>query len=240
MTGAEPMETPPERGSLATAIATLAGTPDYQPSVDALLATIARLSAQRVAPARFASVTALRGKIYTTVALSDDVARILDEVQYAIDAGPCLDALDRDVPVGLPDIDKTVQWPGFREVAAGLGLQASVSVPLYAGRGDAVAALNVYSHDRAAMAPLITAICAVHRDLEAEISLSGLDTGGQELLAGYTAALGVRATVRLALALISDRNRCSADDAYLSLCIQAGETGTNLGEAAAAVIQRSM
>jgi hypothetical protein len=231
---------PPVRGPLATALITLAGTPDYRPSVDGLLVTIARLTAERVAAARFASVTALRGKAYTTVALSDDLAKVIDEVQYADTAGPCLDALDNGVPIGVPDIDKTLQWPGFHQVAPSLGLQASVSVPLYAGRGQAIAALNIYSYDRVAMAPMITAICAVHGDPDGEASLSGLDIGGRELLAGYTEALDIRATVRLALELIKTRNHCSADDAYTSLCIQAGAAGTDLAEAATAVVLRNI
>jgi hypothetical protein len=234
----------PGRGPLSTAMITLAGTPDHSPSVDGLALTIARLSAERVAAARFASVTALRGKAYTTVALSDDLAKVIDEVQYADNAGPCLDALDSGAPVGVPDIDKTLQWPDFHEVAPRMGLQASVSVPLYAGRGEAIAVLNIYSHDRGAMAPVIAAICAVHghRDEATvqETPLSGMDAGGLELVAGYTEALDIRATIRLAIGLIMTRNDCGADDAYLSLCIQAGDAGTDLADAAAALVHRGI
>ena len=123
-----------------------------------------------------------------------------------------------------------------------MGLHASVSVPLPAGRGDAIAVLNVYGHDRVAMAPLIAAICSLHGptggDAGDETELSGLDDGGQELVTGYAEALTVRATVRLAIELIRADNRCSADDAYLSLCIRAGDAGTGLAEAAAALISR--
>jgi hypothetical protein len=123
-----------------------------------------------------------------------------------------------------------------------MGLHASVSVPLYAGRGDAIAALNVYGHDRVAMAPLIAGICSVHGhaggELGDETLPSGLDAGGRELVTGYAAALGVRATVRLAIERISADNRCGTDDAYLSLCIRAGDAGTDLAEAATALINR--
>ena len=120
------------------------------------------------------------------------------------------------------------------------GLRASVSVPWYAGRGEAIAVLNVYGHDRAAMAPLIAGICSVHGhadgDLGDETLLSGLDAGGRELVTGYAEALNVRATVRLAIELIRADNRCSTDDAYLSLCIRAGDAGTDLAAAATALI----
>jgi hypothetical protein len=65
-----------------------------------------------------------------------------------------------------------------------------------------------------------------------------LDDGGRELVTGYAEALSVRATVRLAIELIRADNRCGADDAYLSLCIRAGEAGTDLAEAAVAFINK--
>ena len=53
-------------------------------------------------------------------------------------------------------------WPRFRDVAAGLGLQASLSIPLSAGRGDVVAALNLYGHDMIAMATLGSRVLSLY------------------------------------------------------------------------------
>jgi hypothetical protein len=230
------------RGALATAMITLAATPDHSSSLAAQLVSIARLTAERVSAAIYASVTAVRGRAYTTVAVSDDLIRAVDEAQYADNAGPCLEALNTSSPVGVPDIATTLRWPGFHEAAPRMGLHASVSVPLYAGRGDAIAVLNVYGHDRVAMAPLIAGICSVHGHTDGEADdetlLSELDPGGRELVAGYAGALSVRATIRLAIELIRADYRCGADDAYLSLCIRAGETGTDLAEAATELLHR--
>ncbi len=232
----------PAHGALATAMIALAGTPDHSSDLDGRLMAIAKLTAERVAAARYASITRLQGDSYITVAVSDDLIRAVDEAQYADDAGPCLEALARSTPVGVPDIDTTVQWPGFHQEAPRMGLRASVSVPLFAGRGDAVAALNVYSHDHAAMAPLIAAILTVHghpaRPLTTEEELDELDEGGRELVTGYAQALTVRATIQLAIEVIRAENHCGRDDAYLSLCIQAAEAGTGLGEAAAVLVDQ--
>jgi len=223
---------------------TLAGTPEHSSRVGMQLVTIARLTAERVTAARYASITALRDKAYITVAVSDDLIRAVDEAQYADSAGPCLEALGRSTPVGVPDVDTTVQWPGFHEAAPRMGLQASVSVPLFAGRGEAIAVLNVYSHDRVAMAPLIAGIGLVHgrpgRESVDERQLSRLEQGGRELVAGYAEALRIRAAVRLAIELIRTGNRCSADDAYLSLCVQAMGAGTDLAEAATTLIDHGI
>jgi len=225
----------PANGALASAMIMLAATPEHSSDVRDRLRSIAKLTAERVAAARYASITALQGDEYITVAVSDDMVRSVDDAQYADDAGPCLDALTQGAPVGVPDMDTTVQWPGFHQEAPRMGLQASVSVPLFAGRGQAVAVLNVYSHDQARMAPLIAAISSVHGYPAQETTdkdLSGLDDGGRELVAGYAEALSVRATIQLALELIRAENRCSPDDAYLRLCIQAREAGTDLAETA--------
>ena len=232
----------PDHGALATAMIALAGTPEHSPDLANRLKTIARLTAERVAAAQYASITALQGDDYITVAVSDELIRSVDDAQYADDAGPCLEALARGAPVGVSDIDSTVQWPGFHQQAARMGLRASVSVPLFAGRGKAVAVLNVYSRDQAATGPLIAAIAAVHGEpaREATDELSGLDDGGRELVLGYAEALSVRATVRLAIELIRARKHSDSDDAYLDLCIRAAEAGTDLAEAAAVVISHGI
>nr|WP_296067471.1 GAF and ANTAR domain-containing protein [uncultured Actinoplanes sp.] len=233
----------PRRGALAAAMVALAGMPEHAPGVDGQLRLIARLTPELVAPARYASITALRGDTYTTVAFSDELARAIDEAQYADNRGPCLDALDSGSPVAVPDIDATVQWPKFHEVAPSMGLHTSVSVPLYAGRGEPVAVLNVYSNDRVAMAPLLGRICSLHghagEDMDTSV-LEELDEGGKELISGYAQALSVRATIKLALGIIMVENRCTADDAYVSLCLHAGQAGTDLAGAATVLITRGL
>jgi hypothetical protein len=241
MTSLPPPGSPhPMRGALATAMITLAGTPDHASEAERLMVTIARLAADRIEAASYASITALRGKDYITVAVSDELIRAVDEAQYADGTGPCIEAVDSGTAVGVPDIATMVEWPGFHYAAPRMGLRASVSVPLFAGRGNAIAALNVYGTDRDAMAPLIAAVWAVHSDLRDpltdEASLSRLDAGGRDLVTGHVEALRVRSTVRMAIELIMAGNRCGADDAYLSLCIRAAEAGTDLAQAAAALI----
>jgi GAF domain len=231
---------PPVRGPLASSLVTLAGTPDHTSNVGAQLVTIARLAAERVAAATYASITALRGRAYTTVALSDELVQAVDDAQYADRAGPCIEALRSGAPVAVPDIAATVEWPSFHEEAPRLGLHASVSVPLYAGSGEPIAALNLYSHDGAAMAPLSAAIVAVYgrpgKENAESDELRPLDEGGRELVLGYAEALSIRAMIKLAVAVIMTDNHCADDDAYLSLCLRAAEAGTDLAGAAAAVV----
>jgi hypothetical protein len=227
------------RGPLATALVTLAGTPDDVPDIDVQLEALVRLAADHVEAADYASVTARRADSYTTVAVSSDLARSVDEAQYAAEDGPCLQPLRDDTPVTVPDIAATMRWPGFREAAIDLGLDASVSVPLFAGRGATIATLNLYGRDTEAMAPLIRGVWAVYdpaRPMPGELGTRPLDVGGEDLLSGFAEALTIRATIRLALVVMIRHSGGSATDAYVSLRLRAAETGTTLLAAAEAVI----
>jgi GAF domain len=228
------------RGPLAEAVVALAGTPDDLPGIDVRLKEIVQLAADRVAAADYASVTALRDSAYSTVAASSELAEAVDEAQYAEQAGPCVQSLAADTPVTVPDVTTTMTWPGFREAAADMGLHASVSIPLFAGSGAAIAVLNLYGRHAAAMAPLIVGVWAVYdpdRPLPADHDdLQPLDAGGTELLAGFAEALAVRATIQLALGVIMGRDHTNAEDAYLTLRLQAAVTGVPLLTAAATTI----
>jgi len=227
-------------GRSRRAIIALAGTPDDVPSIDVQLTNLAQLAADRVAAADYVSITARRNDAYSTVATTSDLAEAVDEAQYADQEGPCLESLDDNTPVTVPDMTRTMAWPGFRQAAAGMGLHASVSIPLFAGSGSTIAALNLYGRDAAAMAPLIVGVWAVYdpdRPLPAEHEdLQPLDPGGEELLAGFAEALTVRATIQLALGVIMGRSRAGAEDAYLELRLYAARNGVSLLTAANTII----
>ena len=230
-------------GPLASALATLAGTPDDDPAVDDQLRAIARLAADRVAAADYASITALLGDDYVTVAASNRIAEAVDEAQYADQAGPCLRSLRDGRPVTVPEIGTTVDWPGFHETAPRLGLHASVSVPLFIGSGAVAAVLNLYGRDADAMASLIAGVWAVYdaeKPLPADEGLQPLDAGGEDLLNGFAEAVAVRATIQLAVSTIRSRTRISAAEAYVSLRLHAAESGISLLEAAGLIVTQDL
>jgi GAF domain len=232
----------PHHGPLADAIVALAETPDHVSGVGAHLKKIAALAADRVAAADYASVTTLQGEEYTTVAASSDIASAVDEAQIADGSGPCLQALQTGEPVGVTDTSATMDWPGFHAVAPVVGLQASVSVPLYNGRGTPIAVLNLYGRDSTTMEPLIVGVAhlyATSRELALGIDPPPVsDPGAAELLDGYARALAVRTAIRRAVHLLATMNDSSTDDAYTILCQRAAEHGNSLGAEAADVIHQ--
>jgi hypothetical protein len=230
------------RGSLAEALVTLAGTPDDVPTIDAQLRRLAQVAADRVACVDYASITALRDNAYVTVAASSDLALAVDQAQYADDDGPCLRSLQTRTPVTVPDIAATMAWPGFRDAATGLGLHASVSIPLVAGSGATIAVLNCYGRDPDAMALLIAGLAVVYdpsRPLPPDI-LPAEDTGGGELLAGVAEALSVHDTIQRAVGVIMAQTDGSAADAYVTLRLRAADAGVSLLATANMIIQQAV
>ena len=241
VTRSQPPEpvTPPGRRGLTESLIELAGTADDDSTVNTQLVTITQLTADQLDAVAFASVTRQEESGYSTVAVSSELARAVDEAQYADNAGPCLDALDGGSPTSVPVIDSTMIWPRFRDVAYQLGLRSSLSIPLFAGRGLPVAALNLYGHDPAAMAPLSAAVLAAYDDAP-EGRTPGpredLCPGARELIAGLAGAFAIRATIQQAIGMIIADRRTSADLAYAQLRSEAASTTTSLIGAATSVV----
>jgi hypothetical protein len=219
-------------------LVTLAGTPDDHSGVEGQLIAIAQLSAARIAAVSYASVTARREGAYATVAASNDIAVAVDEAQYADQAGPCLEALATAKPLAVPDIAVTMRWPGFRDAAYRLGLHTSLSIPLFAGRGAPIAALNLYGRDPATMTALTAAVWATYDEAAPTgLDLPGLDPGGAELVAGLTGAFAVRATIQQAIGIIIAAEHTTPDRAYAILRLRAAEAESSLLDSAQEVIE---
>ncbi|MEV6495747.1 GAF domain-containing protein [Actinoplanes sp. NPDC051633] len=192
----------------------LAGTPDDNSGVPGLLRSIVQYAADLLPPVSYASVTTHEEGSYATVAMSSEVALAVDDAQYADGTGPCLDTLQTSDPVAVPRIDATVKWPGFRSAARRLGLRASLSIPLAAGRGVSIAALNLYGRDAAAMAPLSAAVLATFESTGEdglEARLGDLGSGPLELIEGLIGASRVRAEIQRALGMIMATKRTNTN-----------------------------
>jgi hypothetical protein len=229
---------PRHRRELDDTLVSLAGTPDDHSSVEDHLITIAQLSAARISAVSYASVTSRQEGAYTTVAASNDIAVAVDQAQYADRAGPCIEALETAKPLAVPDIAVTMRWPGFRDTAYRLGLHTSLSIPLFAGRGESIAALNLYGRDPASMTALTAAVWAVY-DEAAPTSpdFPDLDPGGVELVDGLIDAFAVRAIIQQAIGILIATHHITLDSAYATLRLRAADAEQSLLDSAQAVIK---
>jgi hypothetical protein len=81
------------------------------------------------------------GSICTT----DEVSALIEELQYSLGEGPCVDAYHLDRPVFEPDLvqPRVFRWPAFAGPAIGAGVRAVFGFPLQVG-AVRLGALNLY------------------------------------------------------------------------------------------------
>lgn len=80
-----------------------------------------------------------------SVATTDDVADRIEDLQYTLGEGPCVDAYGNERPVLEPDLAEpvTARWPGFTPGALSVGVRAVFGFPLHVGAAR-LGALNLY------------------------------------------------------------------------------------------------
>ncbi len=88
-----------------------------------------------------------------TKAATDQVVWELDDLQYAIDEGPCVSAMREGLVVAVPNIRHDQRWPRYvPEAVMRTGLQAQLAVQLYTNE-RVLGGLNLYSTTSASIDP---------------------------------------------------------------------------------------
>ncbi|MDP1793426.1 MAG: GAF domain-containing protein, partial [Acidimicrobiales bacterium] len=72
-----------------------------------------------------------RGSVCTTNAVS----AVIEQLQYELGEGPCVDAYHHDRPVLEPNLadPKVLRWPAFASTAVDAGVEAIFGFPLKVG-----------------------------------------------------------------------------------------------------------
>ena len=93
-----------------------------------------------------AGVILMSGGRALGVCVSDAMTAAVEEVQYTLGEGPCVDAFHTKAPVLAPDLTlaDVNLWPGFRVGAATAGVSAVFGFPLLIG-SVCFGALNLYN-----------------------------------------------------------------------------------------------
>ena len=166
-----------------------------------------------------------------SVCSSNAVSELIEELQYTLGEGPCVDAYHQDRPVAEPDLadPKVPRWLGFTPPAVAAGARAVFGFPLQVGTVR-LGALNFYrdqpgplSDDQHADA-LVMADVAARWVLEAQAGASPgavsreLEAGADFHFAVHNAAgmVSVQAGVSVTEALIRLRAFAFSHDRLLA------------------------
>jgi transcriptional regulator with GAF, ATPase, and Fis domain len=125
-----------------------------------------------------------------SVCTSNDVSTLIEELQFTLGEGPCVDAYNERRVVLEPDLadPDTARWLAFTPPALGAGVRAVFGFPLQVG-GARLGALNLYRDRPGALSDDQHADALVLADLAARMVLAAqaeapMDAVGEELEAG--------------------------------------------------------
>jgi GAF domain-containing protein len=205
--------------------------------IESFLAEVAGRAAGAVDRAQSCGVTVQASPTTRMLgATTDEFAQRMDEVQYALDDGPCLTCLREGEPVLIPDIRAERRWPAFVRRGAQEGAGASMSVPLIVDERT-VGALNLYSRvahgltddDRSRAAQLAAQAAGA-------VALALLLAEREERERHLETALRSRSVIDQAMGVLMGQARISADEAFEVLRRRSQSANVKLRDLAAALI----
>jgi ANTAR domain/GAF domain len=176
------------------------------------------------------------------LAATDERARQLEELQFALDEGPCVEASDSAAPVLHPELTATgsARWPRYGAAALDVGVHAIFAFPLRVG-AIPIGVLDLYRDmpGHLTILELADALCFAEA---ATILLLYLQDhpGPNGQTSTLTGPIDSRAEVHQATGMLTVQLGVSLTAALLRLRAHAYNTGQTVTDVAADVVSRRL
>jgi GAF domain-containing protein len=205
-------------------------------SLDDVLARVAFLARDTVGDADEASVTLVGPRRAGTAAHTGELARTLDEWQYANQGGPCLEAAASTATVAVSDAADDQRWPEFitRVNAAGVRSLLSVGLPV---QEAVTGALNLYARRAGAFDDHAVTVAQSFAGYAA-VALANASAYDETatLARQMREAMEHRATIEQAKGIIMAQQHCSPDEAFARLSKLSQKANRKLRDVAATLV----
>lgn len=207
-------------GSLPSPNATLAELAGLLLSTESftdLLQGVAELAVRMINAATTCGITLAQQGRVMTVASADALADQLDEHQYELDQGPCLQALRTGEVVDAPDLGQELRWNRYPSIAMGYGIRSVHSVPLIVN-GAPVGVLNLYASTPCAFSVGERQLAGLLADQTVIAVTAAVRHYDETTLSDHLrAALSSRSIIDQALGVVMAQARCSEQEAFATL-----------------------
>jgi GAF domain-containing protein len=170
-----------------------------------MLADVAEFATQAIPGADGAGLAMLEDDRPQTVVASAEFVRLIDDVQYGLDEGPCLLAVETRLTQVSGSLGQERRWPRFGPRVSRMGVHSVLSLPLLLPE-KVVGALNIYAHGKNAFDPDAVRIGELFA-LPAAVSVHNarLLLQSQRLAGQLTDALSSRAVIDQAIGILMSR-----------------------------------
>jgi len=178
------------------------------------------------------------------VCATDDVSGQIEDLQFSLGEGPCIDAVGTDAPVLVADLHDRhdialARWPAFLAAAGEVGVQAVFAFPLRIG-AITLGALDLYRDRPGELDDGQLAAALLAADAAAA-ALLHLDSGRND---PFGADPGAGATFHLqvhqATGMVQSQLHVETDEALLVLRSRAFATDRQLDAVASDVVERRL
>jgi len=177
-----------------------------------------------------------------SVCSSNDVSALIEELQYTLGEGPCVDAYHEDRPVLEPDLASqgASRWLAFASPAVAAGARAVFGFPLQVG-GIRLGALNLYRDQPGPMSEEQFADSLVLAGLAAQAVLAMQAHASPGALATeLEEGADFRFVVHQASGMVAVQLGVSVGEALVRLRAYAFGNDRLLGEVAEAIVARTL
>ena len=178
------------------------------------------------------------------VCATDDVSARIEELQFSLGEGPCVDAVSTGVPVLIADLlapngAAVERWPAFMEGAQTAGVRAVFAFPLRIG-AIVVGALDLYNDQPGELDGVQLSAALMAADAAA-LALLRIDTDGVTGFADDYASRGsYQMQVHQATGMVQVQLDVTTEEAFLMLRARAFTLGRPLSEVADDVVNRRL
>ncbi|WP_020666909.1 GAF and ANTAR domain-containing protein [Amycolatopsis nigrescens] len=151
-----------------------------------------------------------RGGRISTPATTDDRAAKLDELQYTLREGPCVQAIWDERSFSVPDLAADPRWPKYGPAAAARGARSMLAFQLFTDKRT-LGALNLYSGSVRGFTDedeQFGLLLAAH----AAVALDAARTRTE-----LRAAIESRQVIGEALGILKERHHLTSEDAFTTL-----------------------
>lgn len=183
-------------------------------SLEEFLETLAGHALSQIEGADSCGITISRDGRPLTVASAGRAAQELDEKQYGLDDGPCLQALRTGQEVMVGDMLDEQRWDSYPAQAIAWGTRSSFSLPI-AAHTNTAGALNLYAPEPQAFTDRdLTGLRVVAGQASGAIALAQRIADVQEFADDLETAMRSRAVIDQAVGIVMAQQRCDAQRAF--------------------------
>ncbi|MCW2843220.1 MAG: hypothetical protein JWN22_1136 [Nocardioides sp.] len=207
----------PQSQHVALAMSEAARSINLAHSLDETLDLIARAARETVPGFDHAGISIRhRDGTIETLAGTDQLVWELDDLQYTLMEGPCVDAMQTEPIVVVEHARHAQRWPRYMPGAVRAGLRSQLAVRLYL-EDDTIGGLNLYSTDAETIDPEAEQIATLFA------SHAAIALGRAQEEHHLNEALGSRKIIGQAIGLVMERHQIDEDRAF-SFLLRASST----------------